>query len=174
MKLYSRHLFDKGIDVHDHAVIRINFAWYRKGMRIHSNHDLFFDYPCGRKKPPHPVISMEDAINVASCYGRARYFAVSNAEFKEDMKVVREMLPTHIKLVPKIETRLGVVNLLEIVKGAKTDMVMLDTEDLYADTLELYDDYLSEFNKMVKHDAFYTDEIGLKVLRTAGVIFCDY
>jgi len=171
MQLYSRHLIDKGISLPHYAVIRVNFAWYRKGMRIPKGYDLFFDYPFKRRKPPQPEFTLGEAIELASKLD-VKYFAISNAE--DDMESLRKLLPDKIKLVPKIETMKGIDNLKEIVEEAETNLIMLDTDDLYLDSGSEYKEYLDKFNKLVKFSKFYTDEIKLKVLRTGGVVFCDY
>jgi len=172
LKLYSRHFFDKGIDVPTDAVVRVNLAWDSK--KIPDNHDLFFDYPLGRKKPPYPAVILKEAIELANSHPRAKYFAVSRAEKGVDMEWIRKRLRIDIKLVPKIETGMGVNNLYQIVEGADTDMIMLDTEDLFADADDLYEDYTRKFNDMVRFGAFHTGTIGIKVLRLQGVVFCDY
>ena len=170
MQLYSRHLIDKGVSLPHYAVIRINFAWYRKGMRIPKGYDLFFDYPFKRRKPPQPEFTLSEAIKFASELD-AKYFAISNAE--DDMASLRKLLPNKIKLVPKIETMKGVDNLKEIIEEAQTDLIMLDTEDLYLNAGNRYKEYLDKFNEEVQHSTFYIEK-KLKVLRMGGVIFCDY
>ena len=173
MQLYSRHLHGKGIDIPEHVVVRINLAWYEKDMYV-PDRTLFFDYPDGRTKPPLSRLGLRDAIDLASSFDRTKYFAVSNAESHEHIADVRRILPPHIKLVPKIETKRGVNNLYRVIDAAETDMVMLDTEDLYSDAGDEYGEYLDKFYNMVKSGVFYTDDTEIKVLRMQGVIFCDY
>jgi len=174
MKLYSRNFYNKFINIPEGAVVRINLAWYRDKMSIPNGYDLFFDYPAHRRKPPIPELNLGQAIELAASFKRTRYFAISNASCGGDMEYLRGQVPSRIKIVPKIETKDGVDNLYDIVKCAETDLVMLDTEDLFLDTLDEYEDVLSDFNSKVRFGTFYTDELKLKVLRLQGVVFCDY
>ena len=90
------------------------------------------------------------------------------------MACIRRLLRNDIKIVPKIETKVGVNNLDEIVRSAETDMVMLDMDDLFVDAGDEFEAYLEIFDDKVDTCSFYTDDKKLKVLRQQGVIFCDY
>jgi len=86
-------------------------------------------------------LDMGDAIDIIKEYPNVKYFALSNIEDVSEVSLVCEMLPEHIKFVPKIETLRGVLNLEKIFKTKLVENIMLDTEDLYIDVhhdVELY------------------------------------
>jgi len=127
------------------VVIRINMAWVKDIEELHKflniDYDVFLDYPKGRTKPPVPILDMGDAIDIIKEYPNVKYFALSNIEDVSEVSLVCEMLPEHIKFVPKIETLRGVLNLEKIFKTKLVENIMLDTEDLYIDVhhdVELY------------------------------------
>ncbi len=146
-------------------VIRINVAWCKsieelKTIIDNATHPIYLDYPTGRSKPPKPTISLEDVIYLANTSFRVKYFAFSNAEDPEEVVKLRKMIYPRVKLVPKIETVIGVENVVKICNAANTDMIMLDHEDLYvnvnhdSDKYNLYMDKVKIICKMHNIDLY--------------------
>lgn len=156
-------------------IIRINVAWCKsieelKTIIDNSTHPIYLDYPSGRTKPPKPEIFMEDVVDLLNSSYRVKYFAFSNAENPEEIVKLRRMIFPRVKLVPKIETIIGVEKIVQICDAAETDMIMLDHEDLYVN---------------VKHDSvqynFYMDivsrkckENNIKLYKVQGIIFDEH
>ena len=112
---------------------------------------------------------LEDAIAVMKKYRRIKYFAISNAERIEDMLSLRKVIPYKVQIIPKIETALGITNLLFLAKAAKTDIVMLDKEDLYLDAKKSN----SFFDKLVRQARHICSQENIKLLELQGVIFAE-
>jgi hypothetical protein len=135
MLVVSNNLLNK-MPIADDTVIRINLAWIDSigtATRLldESKHQIYLDYPDGRKKPPRPKISLTEAIKLAS-HPSVKYFAVSNCEDVWKLKGIIAELPKTVDFVPKIETKQGVYNMGAMEEiGIKT--FMLDKEDLYTD-----------------------------------------
>jgi pyruvate kinase len=156
----------------EHAVIRLNLAWVKskehaietlKGIK----HEVYLDYPQGRTKPPLPIVSFEDAIEIAKMFPNVKYFAVSNVEDEAAIGKIRVALPPHIHLVPKIETQRGIKNLTTIMQGARTNYFMLDKEDLYMDVNRDRDLFLS----LIEEARAKSKEINVVLLELQGVVF---
>ena len=161
MLVISNHLIDK-MPIPYSAVIRINLAWIKdkaEAEKIIKNckHDIYLDFPDGRKKPPVPTITLEEAIELAK---DVKYFAISNAEDIRKLSEIRRMI--NCELIPKIETVAGVMAIPAMIEiGIKT--IMLDKEDLYTDCEQ--DSFI--YNKLIKKVRSYD----LKVLELQGVVF---
>ena len=54
-------------------------------------------------------------------------------------------LPSRVQIVPKIESEIGVKNIVEICEAGKSKYIMLDQEDLYTDVKA----DASKFNQLV-------------------------
>ena len=158
----------------EEPVIRVNLAWCEnlenaREVLKHIFSDVFLDYPSGRTKPPRPELTLDEAIILLKEFDNVKYFAISNCENSEFIWALRRLVPKNVKLVPKIESKKGVDNLLEIVKSAETDTVMLDKEDLYLDVKtdsSIYNQYMSKIRQTGK-------ENGIKILEMQGVIFYE-
>src|SRR3989344_6297390 len=99
-------------------VARVNLAWQNNKKEAEKvladlSHDIYLDYPQGRTKPPRPTISLDEALELAKKF-KVKYFAVSNAENPRALLAIKKKLPSFTALVPKIETRRGVLNLENI------------------------------------------------------------
>jgi pyruvate kinase len=173
MIVASNHIKTLGIPFPEGAIVRINVAWIKsydelcKIIEDNKNYEVWVDYPTGRTKPPVPKLTLAQAISAASKYSNVKYFAFSNAEDCNVIELIRQAVPSSIKLVPKIETEKGINELAEILKSAKTDMIMLDAEDLYVDVgtdpikLESLKTYVKTF----------CEKYNVKMLSLQGVIF---
>jgi len=154
-------------------ISRVNLAWMRdkhhalETLKGIVDHKIFLDFPHGRSKPPKPNMTLSDALELMNQVENVRYFAISNVEEYESMTDLRSKMPSHVELVPKIETKRGVNNLQRIIEGAQTKTVMLDKEDLYNDVnkdVELFEMCI----KLARNDA---TKNGATLLELRGVVF---
>jgi hypothetical protein len=171
MILISNHLLRlHAIDISPDAVIRINVAWVRDMAQLAEYldipHDVFLDYPQGRKKPPIATITLDEAIIMANNSRNVKYFALSNAEDALQLTRIRAKLNDTIELVPKIETMRGAHNVVAITQACRATRVMLDKEDLFTDAGDQYEHFAAWLRKDCAR-------IGVKVLELAGVVFDD-
>ena len=163
------------IDLPNHTIIRINMAWIinlaqlEQILENNCNKDIFLDLPTGRTKPPQPMLGLQHAMYVMKKYINIKYFAVSNAEDSSELAIFYSIIPNTVKIVPKIESQAGVINLLGIVNVLKTDIVMLDKEDLY---MSVNKDSVC-FNKLVNIMRKTCRDNNIKLLELKGVIFSD-
>ena len=162
MLVISNNLIDK-MPLPYSAIIRINLAWIKSKEELRhlldNKHDIYLDFPDGRKKPPVPTFTIEEAVEFAK-HPNVKYFAISNAEDVDFLK--RLDLDKNTELIPKIETIKGVHEIPAMIKmGIKT--IMLDKEDLYTDCdcdATLYNLLLDEVRKN-----------DIKILELQGVVF---
>ncbi len=156
--------------VPDDAVIRLNLAWMpsrdeaEKVLASLKGRRVYLDYPQGRSKPPKPVVTLDEAIELANKYEVA-FFAVSNVENSLSLLGIRSLLRLTVELVPKFESEAGIKNMARIIQKTKVKYAMLDAEDVYTN---------------VNHDSVrYAELIAMAVaaakditlLRLQGVIF---
>lgn len=156
------------------AVMRVNLAWMKdredaKNVidMIGASHAIYLDYPQGRTKPPKPVITLEEAIDIANTMGNIRYFAVSNVEDSQSLNHIKRQIRKDIEIVPKIETDAGVRNLDVIFKNIAIKYVMLDKEDLYLDVDrdgKMYEELVEMVRRKCKENK-------VELLELQGVIF---
>ncbi len=161
-----------GIEFPESVISRVNLAWMKdKETTIEVlskiKNEIFLDYPHGRSKPPRPNLTLTDALELMNRFENVRYFAISNVEEYEDMKDLREKMPPHVELVPKIETKRGIKNLQRIIEGAKTKVVMLDKEDLYNDVHQDVD----IFEMLIDMARINAEKSGASLLELKGVVF---
>ncbi len=174
MLLISNNVDSLGINYPKGAVIRINTAWVNTKDALEDelirlkDHDIYLDYPIGRKKPPLPKMSFESLFILMMQYENIKYFAWSNAEIPEDLAFARDKIPQRIMLVPKIETLIGVLRLEEIVKASQTKLIMIDKEDLAtaAGNAEIYQHFLEHTRKKA-------EQLGIEAIELKGVIFAE-
>ncbi len=172
MILISNHLLTlpEFQNVND-VVIRINMAHVKDAKELKQfvsrDYDVFLDYPKGRTKPPVPSLSLTDAINFTQKYGNIKYFATSNIEEVAEVNLICEMLPNHVRFVPKIETLKGVLNLDKLFETGKIKHIMLDSEDLYTDIKNDVELFLNMKERVSKSCEKYDVEL----LQLYGVVF---
>ena len=176
MIVISNHVKTIGMEIPKNAVVRINVAWVESKEELHkilslnADNKIWLDYPTGRNKPPKPVLTLSETINFCKTYGNLiKYFAFSNAEDTNIIELIRQAVPEHITLVPKIETYKGVAFIEHIVKAAKTNVIMLDKEDLYIDLKT--DNH--QFNSVCKEVIDKCKELSVICLTLKGVIFAE-
>jgi pyruvate kinase len=172
MIVISNHVNKIGMDYPENSIIRINIAWLNSKeeaeelLRNLEGKKIWLDYPTGRTKPPKPKFSLKEAVEFTKLYP-IDYFAFSNAEEPYFIKGLRSSVSESVKLVPKIETKNGIENLKEILESAKTDVIMLDKEDLYIDVKG----DSNEFENLVKICKEKCNKYGVKCLELKGVVF---
>jgi len=148
--IISNNLIGK-MPISDNAIIRINLAWIKskkeaKKLLDKSKHEIYLDYPSGRTKPPTPVITLTEAIEIAN-HPNVRYFAMSNCENPYDIYEIVQKLD--VDFVAKIETERGVKN-MQSIREAGASKFMLDKEDLYVNVgcdNDKYNDLIKEARK---------------------------
>ena len=173
MLIVSHYLLDKAdMQFPDHAILRVNVAWLNtldelKSVLKKLKHDIYLDYPQGRVKPPKPKITLDETIGVANLFPNVKYFAVSNVEEPGGILDIKNRLPKHIEMIPKIETERGILNLENIVRKTGVGAIMFDKEDLYSDV----NHDAEKFNALMKLTWAKGQKLGIKVLETHGVVF---
>jgi hypothetical protein len=156
------------------AVLRVNVAWVKSVKDLDSlltgiQQDVFLDFPEGRNKPPKPVLVLEDLLTAMKRYERIRYFGVTNVKAPEAIEKLKTLVPSHVQLVPKIESVAGVKRLADILATLSyaKKFIMLDKEDLYTD---LHHDN-EGLERCVREVRDVCRGAGVEVLELAGVIF---
>jgi len=162
MLIISNNLIGK-MPIPREAIIRINLAWIKsfdeaKKLIKSSAYPIYLDYPSGRTKPPVPVITLEEAIDLAK-YPNVKYFAVSNCETAEFVKSIQDRVT--VEVVPKIETEAGVRNIKEM-KAVGIKTFMLDKDDLWISV---------DFNKDLFDELLEIARSHIKILELQGVVF---
>lgn len=165
------------IAIADDTVLRVNCAWVRsqEDLVIMLNKivsfKVFIDLPTGRTKPPKPVLDLEDIGGIIKDYLNIEYFGLTNVTEVEQIEEVRYFLPDRIKIVPKIESKLGVERLHSICEALQDDehYLMLDKEDLYTDVLANSDVYQGLIEQLYKQASL---ELKI-VIELQGVIFAE-
>ena len=173
MIVVSNHLFNTtNINMPYGTVVRVNLAWIKSKEEARKlldelEFDVYLDYPQGRTKPPKPVITIEQAIDLANVCGNVKYFAVSNTEDSQSLNYIKSQLVNVIQIVPKIETITGVRNLDVIFQNVLIKFVMLDKEDLYLDVnkdSKLYEELVDTVRQKCKDNK-------IELLELQGVVF---
>lgn len=174
MVIVSNNLLTKtNINFPAGTIIRVNVAWQKSAQLLREsldnlNYIVYLDYPRGRTKPPTPRVSLEDTIQIANDYLTVKYFAVSNVEDPDTLNSLKTKLRDGIELVPKIETREGIKNLVNILSKTGVKYVMLDKEDLYLDIRR--DGKL--FESLVELTRQICKQQNVELLELQGVVFC--
>lgn len=177
MVIVSNHLLEKTkIEFsQEHVVIRINVAWIRTKEELTNllgkiKHEIFLDYPQGRSKPPRPTLSLDETIELIPRFSNIKYFAVSNVEDPIAVAKIKACLPNSVELVPKIETKIGIEMLSEIIDSIDTKHIMLDKEDLYTNVG--LDQVL--FEALVEQARQTCKKKGVADLELQGVVFAPH
>lgn len=175
MLVISNHILDE-LTLKKPTIIRVNVAWVKtvkalkKILKDLCMYDVFLDYPEGRSKPPKPSITLKAAVDVAWEFKNVKYFAISNAEDVVRIKILRTRIPEDITLVPKIESSFGVMRIIPIMKAAKTNVAMLDKEDIY--TSVGGDQY--RYQKLVKVARNRVKKAKKTLIELEGVVFREH
>ncbi len=125
-------------------VLEGNGSWARaiveRGGRVGSNKAATIDPP-----PSLPPLTQKDiaAIDVGRRMG-IRHYALSFAGSIEDVRRIRDVIPSDSHLISKIESRAGVLNMDEIIEGSNA--VLIDRGDL---SREIPLDEVPYYQKMI-------------------------
>lgn len=179
MLLMSRHLTEYNV-VPAGAVIRINLAWEDSLDKLAEHleeltHHVFLDVPCDRKKPPNYHYDRNQIQNMVVMFKNIKYVAISQVE--SSLKIIPWVngLSKAVKIVPKIESREGCKNIEDIVsylKGRKR-YIMLDHDDLFQELTVNGGDPSTLYTHWINPLLRQCEDLGVNVLRTAGVVFSD-
>jgi len=179
MLLVSSHVLNCGeIILPKETVIRVNLAWlagYSMAcMKLEQiKYDIFLDNPVDRVKPPSNKYTMVDIMCLINKFPNIKYLAVSNVEHGTDLISSQITIPSHVNIVPKIETIKGINNISAIASFMcnQKNYIMLDHDDLCSDLIRngvdpslMYTDYI---NPLID---FCTSN-NINLLRTQGVVF---
>lgn len=180
MIIVSQNLTNYDLHLPIDSILRINLAWcnsleeLKSILEKHTEHQIFFDLPIKRVKPPNNTFTLDDLIPILESNEQVIYFAISNVDSPADLEEYIKKIPTNITLVPKIESPAAVNNISEIVNVIPSDkkIVMLDHDDLFSKIIK-NDESVNNFKDYIRKltDFCTTNEITL--LRTVGVIFSD-
>jgi hypothetical protein len=177
MLVISQHARLAHIPIPRDAVLRVNVAWVKNNEDLTNllngiRHDVFLDFPEGRKKPPTPVLKFLDLLEAMRRFNVIKYFALSNVQHPETIDKMLKLIPSTIEIVPKIESLIGVKNLGKIVARLPYPKryIMLDKEDLYTDLKSNN----SKLEKCVRGVRQQCKRRHVEVLELAGVIFLTH
>ena len=180
MLILSQNLTNYDFPIPKDSVYRINLAWVNdlnellNLLQRHRNHSIFIDMPINRTKPPNNYYSIHDLIPIMKKYTNIKFFAISNVNSKNDIQQYLDIVPTGVKIVPKIESKDGVDNVEDIVSVLPYEekILMMDHDDLYSSLIRAKESPLKfkeYFDKLVR----YCQTNDIVLLRTIGVIFSD-
>ena len=179
MLIVSQNLSNFDITIPQNAVFRINLAWInaledlKQILEKHSQHDIFLDLPLNRTKPPRNSYSISELIPLLEHYKNIKYFAISNVDNDSILDQFLPQIPSHIEIVPKIESPNGVKNIASTVDLLPEEkLVMLDHDDLYSKILKNNNDP-KNFQIYIKELIDFCDLNDVTLLRTVGVVFGD-
>lgn len=180
MIILSQNLTNYDIPIPDNAIFRINLAWVneldelKNLLEKHKNSSIFMDLPIGRTKPPNNYYSLDDLIDLFQNYKNIKFFAISNVNGKDDLIQFKNKIPSHVNLIPKIESTDGVENIASIIEELPHNekIVMLDHDDLFTSILK-QNLPISKFKEYFLKLVDFCEEHNVHLLRTVGVIFSD-
>ena len=179
MLIVSQNLTNYDLPLPEEAVFRINLAWVNSLAELkdliekNQEHEIFLDLPRGRIKPPNNKYTIDEVLPIIESYDNVKYLAISNVDSADDISNLVEIIPKHVTIVPKIESRLGIKNIAEITKilGEKK-IVMLDHDDLYSEILRNHGNQ-EEFVTYLENLTEFCNKYNVVLLRTIGVLFAD-
>ena len=180
MLIISQNLSNYEVDIPKDAIFRINLAWINNLKELesvlaeHRSRKIFLDLPTHRTKPPANRYTIEELIPTIRNFSNISYFAISNANHSDDILSIQEKLPDGIRVVPKIESVLGIENIKDIVDSINTNekIIMLDHDDLYR-SIEKNEEPTSKFHDSINTLVEFCNKNNVILLRTRGVIFAD-
>lgn len=164
MILISNTLINK-FSCHEPVINRINVAWVKDKQHLleiisQSPFPVLIDYPQNRIKPPQNNINLKDILLM----DKIKYLALSNF-VKNDIHFFQE---TSIQIIPKIETKNGILDLEDIISAMNYDdkIVMLDHDDLFNNCgdISIYRNLMLQFQNKCT-------QMKVSVLSTIGVVF---
>jgi citrate lyase beta subunit len=179
MLIISQNLLNYDVKLKPNTIFRVNLAWttlkeLKKILRRHSKKTIFFDLPINRIKPPNNSYSIDDLITILRNYTNIKYLAISNVEKKEDVFKYKKIIPSHVMIVPKIESVKGIMNIKEITDELEVNnkIVMLDHDDLFSSIIKSRKP-ISLFKNCISKLVIFCKKNKITLLRTVGVVFSD-
>ena len=179
MRVFSQNISNYNIDIPNDSILRINLAWVNTMdelvslLKKHESSQIFLDLPIGRTKPPNNKYSFNDLIKIISINKNVRYFAISNVNSSNDLIEFIAKVPSHVTIVPKIESPDGVANIDEITKSLGNEkIIMLDHDDLFSNLIKRNENP-EKFKEYITNLTDFCKKNNVVMLRTIGVIFSD-
>jgi len=180
MLIVSQNLSNYDMNIPEDAIFRINLAWVNnieeltKILKKHSSHQIFLDLPINRTKPPDNSYLIDDLIPIINNNENIEYLAISNVDDESIISNFLEKLPSHTKIVPKIESPNGISNINNIVDKLpyENKIIMLDHDDLFS-SLKKLGEPDSKFVDYIEKLTTFCTKNNILLLRTVGVIFSD-
>ena len=180
MIILSQNLTNYNYPFPKNSIYRINLAWvnslseFVELLKKHIDHPIFIDLPIGRTKPPHNSYTFEELIPIINENHNIKYLAISNVNNSNDITELISKLPSHVEIVPKIESPDGIKNIQKITDSMPylKKVVMLDHDDLFS-SLTKKGESPSKFKEYINSLQNFCFENNVTLLRTIGVIFSD-
>jgi len=178
MIIVSQNAIKYGVGLPVGTVLRVNLAWHKDLANLPAmlmsrrDYKIFLDVPIGRRKPPSYHHEINDVVQLVVKHNNIEYVAISNIE-NENQVIHYQALFKETKLVPKIESYIGLRNIKDIILALhyKDKVIMLDHQDLYADLLRMgvEEDYLG----LVDALSVECKNVRVRLLKTVGVVFSN-
>ena len=180
MLIISQNASNYAIPFPDETIYRINLAWVNSIKELdnllqkHQKQRIFLDLPKDRVKPPNNNYSLEDLTIILNTHKNIKYFAISNVNSLEDLRIYLKLIPKEIIIVPKIESPTAILNIKSIVETIPSTkkIIMLDHDDLYS-VLIKDKEPSTKFTEYIKKLTEFCSKNDVVLLRTIGVIFSD-
>ena len=179
MIIASQNILNYGVELPAGAFLRLNLAWHynlksaKKLLYEYEGYEIFLDVPMGRKKPPNFTHEINDIMALVANFSNIEYVAISNIE-NSGQVIYYQGLFSRVKIVPKIETYIGIRNARDIIQALnyRDKVIMLDHQDLHSDLISMgrEDEYLELVGILEKT----CQEKGALLLRTVGVVFSEW
>ena len=179
MIVVSQNVLKYDIELPEGAFLRLNLAWHynlksaKKLLYEYEGYEIFLDVPMGRKKPPNFTHEINDIMALVANFSNIEYVAISNIE-NSGQVIYYQGLFSRVKIVPKIETYIGIRNARDIIQALnyRDKVIMLDHQDLHSDLISMgrEDEYLELVGILEKT----CQEKGALLLRTVGVVFSEW
>ena len=179
VRIFSQNLMNYGIPIPNGSILRINLAWIntldelKSILKKHKHAEIFMDLPIGRTKPPNNKYSFDDILSILVSNKNVKYFAISNVNSSDDLKLFIDKIPEHVSLVPKIESPeavLHIKDITDILNGKK--IIMLDHDDLFSNLIKK-NEPIEKFKDYIVNLTEFCQKNNITMLRTIGVIFSD-
>ncbi len=175
----SQNLLKYYVEFSIPVVLRVNLAWHKdlksatELLESYVNTKIFLDVPIGRKKPPSFNHELAAVSLFIAIFPNIEYVAISNVENANQVSYYQARFKP-AKLVPKIESFIGVKNARDIIQALNYDdkVVMLDHQDLYAELIRM--DSANSYLALVDDLAKICKEEKACLLRTVGVVFAEW
>lgn len=162
------------------TVLRINLAWVNTRRDLieilskHKSHQIFLDLPTKRVKPPNNKYTLDELKPIFKKHKNIKYFAISNVESAHDINNLKKFIPSHISIVPKIESIKAIMNIKEITTSLDKDdpIIMLDHDDLFSSIIKA-NEPITNFKKYIQNLITFCKKHKIRLLRARGIIFSE-